>query len=56
MPRNSKLDLDRIRASLTTTCTGCGHEITADKLRRVDFERVQCPRCGKDFVPAPKNR
>ena len=44
MPRRSKLDLNKIRASLTTTCTECGHEITADELRRIDFERVRCPK------------
>jgi predicted RNA-binding Zn-ribbon protein involved in translation (DUF1610 family) len=56
MPRHSKLDLHKVRASLTTTCAECGHEIAADELRRVDFDHVRCPQCGKDFVPAQKNR
>jgi hypothetical protein len=43
MPRRSKLDLNKIRPSLTMTCTECGHGISADELRRVDFERVRCP-------------
>jgi predicted RNA-binding Zn-ribbon protein involved in translation (DUF1610 family) len=54
MPRHSKPD--KIRASLTTICTECGRVISADELRRVDFEHVLCPQCGKDFVPALRNR
>jgi predicted RNA-binding Zn-ribbon protein involved in translation (DUF1610 family) len=51
MPRRSRTDVNKIRESLVTICTECGHAITPMELVRVDFEHVRCPMCGKEFVP-----
>ena len=32
-------------ASQNTVCTKCGCSITPDRIRRVDFQRVECPEC-----------
>jgi hypothetical protein len=26
------------------------------EVRRIDFERIECPECGELFVPDPMNR
>ena len=42
---------DREMASLDKTCPKCGCTITPDQVKRVDFERVECPKCGERFRP-----
>jgi len=37
MPR-SKINLEKIRASLATTCPHCGARIEPDELKRVDWD------------------
>jgi ribosomal protein L37AE/L43A len=54
VPRSRKIDLAEVRASLNTTCPKCGFTITPDLVKRVDFERVQCPKCGEKFQPGAK--
>jgi ribosomal protein S27AE len=49
MSRSRKIDLEKVRASLNTTCLRCGFTITPDLVKRVDFERVECPKCGERF-------
>jgi len=49
MPRSRKIDLDKVLASLNTTCPKCGFIITPDPVRRLDFERIECPKCGEKF-------
>lgn len=51
MPRRSKLDLAKIRASLNTPCPHCGHSITPEERTHVDTEHLECPKCRKRFVP-----
>jgi predicted RNA-binding Zn-ribbon protein involved in translation (DUF1610 family) len=29
----------------------CGFTITPDLVKRVDFERMECPKCGEKFRP-----
>jgi len=52
--RSRKLDLEKIRAALNTTCSHCKTSIPPDKQVRVDFEHVKCQGCGKTFMPAEK--
>jgi ribosomal protein S27AE len=49
MPRKQKINLEKVRASLNTLCPKCGYAITPDKIRRIDFERMECPECGERF-------
>lgn len=44
-----KIDLKKVLESLNTVCSSCGFSIPADKLRRIDFTRMQCPMCGHVF-------
>ena len=30
-------------------CPGCGFPILLAQIRRVDFERAECPKCGEKF-------
>jgi predicted RNA-binding Zn-ribbon protein involved in translation (DUF1610 family) len=39
----------KVQASLDKTCTKCGCTITPDLVKRVDFERMECPKCGEKF-------
>jgi len=45
-----------VRASLDTKCPKCGFTITPDLVKRVDFERLECPKCGERFRPAERER
>jgi ribosomal protein S27AE len=56
MPRSRKINLEKVRASLDKTCPNCGFTITPDLVKRVDFERVECPKCGEKFQPAERER
>src|SRR5262249_55054642 len=51
MPRRGKLDLAKIHASLNATCSHSGASITPEEQKRVDWEHLQCPKCGELFVP-----
>jgi ribosomal protein S27AE len=55
MPRARKINLEKVRASLDTVCPKCGSLILPAEVRRVDFERIECPICGERFVPGPMN-
>jgi ribosomal protein S27AE len=50
VPRSRKINLEKALASLNTTCPKCGFTITPDKVKRVDFERIECPKCGERFA------
>jgi len=52
MSRSRKIDLEKVRASLNKTCPNCGFTITPDLVKRVDFERVECPKCDEKFRPS----
>jgi len=30
----------------------CGATITPDLVKRLEFERIECPKCGKKFQPS----
>jgi predicted RNA-binding Zn-ribbon protein involved in translation (DUF1610 family) len=51
MPRKQKINLEKVLAAQNTVCTKCGYSIRPDKIRRVDFERMECPECGERFTP-----
>jgi predicted RNA-binding Zn-ribbon protein involved in translation (DUF1610 family) len=51
VPRKQKINLEKVRAALDTVCPKCGCPITPAKIRRIDFESVECPECGERFVP-----
>jgi len=53
MPRSRKINLENVKASLDKTCPKCGFTITPDLVKRVDFERIECPKCGEKFQPQP---
>jgi ribosomal protein S27AE len=51
VPRSRKINLEKVLALLNTTCPKCGFAITPDQVKRVDFERMECPKCGEKFRP-----
>ena len=38
------------------TCTLCSHSIPQSEQLRVDSERIRCPSCGGNFIPASKGK
>jgi predicted RNA-binding Zn-ribbon protein involved in translation (DUF1610 family) len=54
MPSKQKINRAKVMASLDTICTECGHAISPDQIRRIDMLYVECPKCGKQFVPSTK--
>jgi hypothetical protein len=44
MPR--KVNLEKVQASLDAVSPKCGKAISPAEVRRVDFERIECPACG----------
>jgi len=51
VPRSRKINLEWVLASLNTTCLKCGFTITPDLVKRLDFEWMECPKCGERFQP-----
>jgi len=49
MPSRKKIDLQKVLASLNTTCPKCGRVIEPQEIRRVNFEEMICPGCGEPF-------
>jgi ribosomal protein S27E len=47
VPRRSKFDPEKIRASMNVTCLLCGASIPPDQQMRIDFERMKCTKCAK---------
>ena len=43
----NKINLEEVVASLNTVCPSCGHSISAAEIRRIDFERMKCPKCDQ---------
>jgi rubredoxin len=50
MPRK-KIDLKKVLACPDAVCPKCQHVITPAEIRRLDFDRMECPACGEVFVP-----
>jgi DNA-directed RNA polymerase subunit RPC12/RpoP len=55
MPRSRKINLEKVQASLDAACPKCGRMIPPADVRRIDFDRIECPMCGERFVPGPIN-
>jgi predicted RNA-binding Zn-ribbon protein involved in translation (DUF1610 family) len=51
VPRSRKANLEKVQASLDRRCPKCSTSITTAQVKRVDFDRVECPECGHK-VPA----
>ena len=51
MPSKQKIDRTKVNAALNTQCPKCGYSIPPSQIARVDFEHVECPRCGDRFIP-----
>jgi ribosomal protein S27AE len=51
MPRKQKINLEKVKVALNTVCPKCAYSIPPDKIRRIDFERMECPECGERFLP-----
>jgi transposase len=47
MPARRKIvDLEKLRASLTTLCPRCGYRIPPAEIQRPASGQVKCPKCG----------
>jgi predicted RNA-binding Zn-ribbon protein involved in translation (DUF1610 family) len=51
MPSSRKINLEKVQVSLDKVCLKCGALISPAEVRRVDFERIECPVCGEQFAP-----
>jgi DNA-directed RNA polymerase subunit RPC12/RpoP len=56
MPRRRKLDLEAIRERSKLECPHCHERTDHAACLRVDYERLRCGKCGKDFLPQAKGR
>jgi len=45
-----KINREKVLASLNKTCP------SPDLVKRVDFEQIECPKCGAKFQPAERER
>jgi ribosomal protein S27AE len=54
MPLKQKINLEKVKAALNTLCPKCGYSIAPDRIRRIDFEQLECPECGQRFTPGEK--
>jgi hypothetical protein len=51
MPRCRNSDLAKIQAATDTTCPNCDTRVEPKDYKRVDWEHLECPGCGKQFIP-----
>jgi DNA-directed RNA polymerase subunit RPC12/RpoP len=51
-----KINLEKVRASLSMRCPQCGHNIQPDELRRMDTDHVRCPQCHAAFDPCVERK
>jgi hypothetical protein len=56
MPRRRNSDLQKIQASTDTVRPYCGACIEPKDYRRVDWKHLECPRCGKTFIPTKEQK
>ena len=47
MSRSRKINLEKVKASLDRTCPKCGFTITPDQVKRLNFDLIECPKCGE---------
>jgi ribosomal protein S27AE len=50
MPGKQKINREKVEAALNTLCPKCGYSITPAEIRRIDFDKMQCPKCGERFA------
>lgn len=57
MPRN-RINLKAIAGSMFVVCTECGEKMaySTPGLILLDRNRLQCPKCGKEFSPPSKKK
>jgi len=55
MTPRGKINLEKILASLNTSCSACGYSIPPDEIRRIDFDTMKCPKCGAAFIPKKRS-
>jgi len=53
IPRSRKINLEKVLASLDAKCPKCGRIIRPAEVRHVDFEHIEGPACGEQFVRSP---
>jgi hypothetical protein len=51
MQRKNKIDIEKVRASLFTTCPHCQYAIPPNEIQRVSFTEMKFPKCGLTFEP-----
>ena len=51
MAGRRKLDLEKIRAALNVQCPHCGADLAPNERVRLDFDHLQCTKCGHTFTP-----
>jgi len=54
MPRRSKYNLEAIRTVGNEQCPYCHTILSPTEYLRLDYERLCCGKCGKDFIAQPK--
>jgi hypothetical protein len=52
----AEINLDEVQASLDAVCPKSGALIPPADVRRIDFDRIECPACGERFVSGPIDR
>jgi ribosomal protein S27AE len=50
MPRSREIKSGESQASLNKTCPKCGFTITPDLVKRVDFDRMECPEVRREVL------
>jgi predicted RNA-binding Zn-ribbon protein involved in translation (DUF1610 family) len=48
--KECKIDLEKVKASLSTPCPQCGYQIPPGEVLRVSSTQVRCPKCGVSFT------
>jgi ribosomal protein S27AE len=51
MVTKQKINRAKVMAALNTLCPKCGYSIPPGEIRRVDFDKMECPGCGARFKP-----
>jgi hypothetical protein len=54
MPSRKKINLEKVLASLDAKCPKCGKVVPPADVRRIDFDRIECPVCGECFAAGRK--
>jgi hypothetical protein len=49
MPRSRKVNLEKVKASRDKTCPKCGAAITPERVKRLEFNVMECPVAARGF-------